>query len=161
MVNAQTAGMNYKGVGRRFLALVIDGIILFLVYYFFAKIFNITYVGGCNSSFKIGSVTTSIKGKVFHGLCGLSAFLYFVISFGYFIVLEWKFGGTLGKFATNIRVVKVDGENIDLKSSFIRNIMRIIDFLPVFYLLGAISVWVTKKKQRIGDILAKTVVVSK
>jgi len=60
-----------------------------------------------------------------------------------------------------MRVIKSTGESLDLKASLIRNVMRIVDFLPFFYLVGAISIWDSKTKQRVGDRLAKTVVVSK
>lgn len=60
-----------------------------------------------------------------------------------------------------MRVTKLTGERLDLKASSIRNVMRIVDFLPFFYLVGAISIWNSKIKQRIGDRIANTVVVSK
>jgi uncharacterized RDD family membrane protein YckC len=58
-----------------------------------------------------------------------------------------------------IRVATVDGSRISWGASIIRNILRIIDALPFFYLLGAILIWTSPQKQRLGDRVAKTVVV--
>lgn len=87
-------------------------------------------------------------------------FIYSFFILAYYVLMEWKIGGTIGKLLTGIRVIKTTGEPLDLKASLIRNILRIIDFLPLFYIAGVISIWTSEKKQRIGDRLAKTVVVS-
>ena len=161
IANAPASTLEYKGVGIRFFALIIDAIIFGILFWLFMKVFPSIYVGGCNSGFHIGSTVTINRNKIFHGLCGFSAQLYFLVIFTYYVLLEWKLGGTLGKLITGMRIVKTTGEPLDLKASLIRNIMRIVDFLPFFYLVGAISVWNSRIKQRVGDRLAKTVVVSK
>ncbi|MDD2487639.1 MAG: RDD family protein [Candidatus Gracilibacteria bacterium] len=153
--------LEYKGVGIRFLALIIDTILFGILFSQFMKLFGASYIGGCSSSASIGSSITVMGNKTFYGLCGFSAQLYFLVIFTYYVLFEWKFGGTIGKLITGMRVMKSTGEPLDLKDSLIRNIMRIIDFLPFFYLAGSISIWNSKTKQRIGDRLAKTVVVSK
>ena len=82
-----------------------------------------------------------------------------VLCLAYFILLEGMWGATLGKLATNLRVVReVDGEAIDWSAAIIRNLFRLIDGL-VLYLLGFIVICVTSKRQRIGDLVAGTVVV--
>jgi len=161
IVNTPVATLEYKGVGIRFFALIIDTIIFIILFWLFMKVFSGTYVGGCDSDFHIGSTVTINRNKTFYGLCGFSAQLYFLVIFAYYVLLEWKLGGTPGKLVTGMRVRKATGEPLDLKASLIRNVLRIVDFLPFFYLVGAISVWNSKPKQRVGDRLAKTVVVSK
>jgi uncharacterized RDD family membrane protein YckC len=161
IVNSPAATLEYKGVGIRFFALIIDTIILAVLFWLFTKIFSNTYIGGCDSSFHIGSTITINKNATFYGLCGFSAQLYSLVIFAYYVLLEWKLGGTLGKLITGMRAIKSTGEPLDLKASLIRNFMRIVDFLPFLNLVGAISIWNSKTKQRIGDRLAKTVVVSK
>ena len=161
IANTPTATLEYKGVGIRFFALIIDTIIFGILFWLFMKVFSGTYIGGCDSGFHIGSTVTINRNETFYGLCGFPAQLYFLAIFAYYVLLEWKLGGTLGKLATGMRVIKSTGESLDLKASLIRNVMRIVDFLPFFYLVGAISVWNSKTKQRVGDRLAKTVVVSK
>ncbi len=161
IANAPAAVLEYKDVGIRFFALIIDAIIFGILFWLFMKVFSGTYVGGCDSGFHIGSTITINRNETFYGLCGFPAQLYFLAILAYYVLLEWKLGGTLGKLITGMRVVKSTGEPLDLKASLIRNVMRIVDFLPFFYLVGAISVWNSKTKQRVGDRLAKTVVVSK
>jgi len=77
----------------------------------------------------------------------------------YFSYFEGTSGQTIGKKVTNIRVVKEDGSRCDFGSALVRNILRIVDHLPSLYILGIILVAATEKKQRLGDMLAKTIVV--
>ena len=130
-VSAQ-AEMQYVGVGPRFLALLIDAII-------------IGVVGG-------------ILGVIFRNSPGLSGGVTGLLTLAYFIVLEATQGATLGKMALGLRVTRTDGSPISLGESIIRNLLRIIDGLLV-YLVGAIFVWTSPLKQRLGDRVAHTVVV--
>jgi len=59
-------------------------------------------------------------------------------------------------------VVREDGAKIDYRDSTVRNILRIIDAIPYFipYLLGAILIWSSDRKQRLGDRVGRTIVVS-
>jgi uncharacterized RDD family membrane protein YckC len=59
-----------------------------------------------------------------------------------------------------LRVVNEDGGSIDWQASIVRNLLRIVDGLFI-YLVGAILVWTSDKKQRLGDRLAKTIVIKK
>jgi len=76
----------------------------------------------------------------------------------YMTVMETASGASLGKFALGIRVVRLDGQPVDGFTSFLRNILRAVDML-FFYLVGAIIVWNSPLKQRLGDKVAKTIVV--
>jgi uncharacterized RDD family membrane protein YckC len=60
--------------------------------------------------------------------------------------------------AMKLRVVRQDGAALDWQAAVVRNILRIIDGL-FFYLVGAIAVWISKSKQRLGDMAAHTIVV--
>jgi uncharacterized RDD family membrane protein YckC len=60
--------------------------------------------------------------------------------------------------AMKLKVVKEDGEKPDWQAAVVRNVLRIIDGF-FFYLVGAIVIWASKKKQRLGDMAAKTLVV--
>jgi uncharacterized RDD family membrane protein YckC len=83
-----------------------------------------------------------------------------VLPFLYFTFFEaYMDGQTVGKMLVKIKVVKEDGNPIDLVDALIRNILRIIDELPFLYLLGLVLIASSEKKQRLGDIVAKTVVV--
>lgn len=84
--------------------------------------------------------------------------LSFVVIFLYFIVMEALFGWTLGKLALGLEVVREDGSPCGLIPSLIRNIFRLVDWLPVCYVLGAFFMWTSPLKQRLGDRLAHTIV---
>ena len=132
--------MEPVGVFRRAVAVIIDGILLMIVGYALA-----TVMGGATASG--------------FDLQGGPAFLFFGIALGYYIVMEATTGQTLGKMAMKLKVVKKDGAKLDWQASIIRNLLRIIDGF-FFYLVGAIVVWVSKSKQRLGDMAASTIVVS-
>jgi hypothetical protein len=67
-------------------------------------------------------------------------------------------GRTPGKQAAGIRTVGLGGEPVRFIASAIRNMMRLVDFLPVFYLVGSISIVSTSRDQRLGDLAAGTLV---
>ena len=86
--------------------------------------------------------------------------LVFLVLFAYDIVFEtWNNGRTIGKLAAGIRVVRRGGQPVHFMASTVRNLVRIVDFLPLFYGIGMISVIVTKHNQRLGDLAAGTYVV--
>lgn len=83
----------------------------------------------------------------------------FLILIIYFIYFEYKFGQTLGKKILGIKVFMDDGKQLTLKASIIRNLLKLFDGYIFGGWLTLILVYVTPKKQRLGDILAHTVVV--
>ncbi|ETI68866.1 RDD family protein [Neobacillus vireti] len=84
----------------------------------------------------------------------------FIINWGYFFAFEFFSGGrTIGKKLIGIRVIQENGHSITLLSSFIRNLLRIIDTLPTAYFLGIIMVFFHSKHKRLGDLVAGTIVV--
>lgn len=86
--------------------------------------------------------------------------LNFAMFFGYYIVLEAIGAGqTLGKRAVGIRVVASDGSHAGWGRSVLRNLMRVIDWLPGFYGVGIVSLLTTREHRRLGDFVAGTVVV--
>jgi uncharacterized RDD family membrane protein YckC len=81
-----------------------------------------------------------------------------VFAFAYYFIMEGLFAGTLGKILLKICVLGDDGDPCSLTAAFIRNIIRFIDWLPVLYALGGLSVLASSKRQRLGDRIAKTIV---
>jgi uncharacterized RDD family membrane protein YckC len=136
------AGFDYQGIGSRLAAQIVDGIVLLVVFLLLgAAIF--------------GGFTFEVYGAEalsFQAVCALIGFLYF-------IVLEGVQGATLGKMAMKIRVVREDGSPCGLGPSIVRNILRIVDVLPFLYIVGMILIARSDQKQRLGDRVAKTVVV--
>jgi uncharacterized membrane protein SpoIIM required for sporulation len=85
----------------------------------------------------------------------------FVLQWGYFFISEGFFDGrTIGKRAMGLRVIGVGGTPITLQAAALRNLVRIIDFQPLgSSLVGLGLIALHAKSQRLGDILAGTVVV--
>ena len=131
--------MEPVGVGRRAVAIIIDSILLGIVAYL------------------VASVTGGTTAEGFQ-LSGAPAFLVFLVAMAYYVVMEKTSGATLGKMAMKLKVVKLDGAALDWQASIVRNILRIIDGF-FFYIVGAIAVWMSKSKQRLGDMAAHTIVV--
>jgi uncharacterized RDD family membrane protein YckC len=92
-------------------------------------------------------------------LRAIAAVLTFLVFFAYDIIFEsLNNGRTIGKLAAGIRVVGRDGEPVRFLASAVRNIARILDFLPLLYLIGTISIIATERGQRVGDLAAGTIV---
>jgi len=83
----------------------------------------------------------------------------FVGAFIYFWCCEAVWGQTLGKRLCDLRVVRRDGARLGSGGAFVRNLLRVVDWLPFFYVLGATVIWATPSNQRIGDIAARSTVV--
>jgi uncharacterized RDD family membrane protein YckC len=84
-----------------------------------------------------------------------------IIAFLYFTLLKGHYGQTVGKMAVKIKVVReADGAPIDYSEVAVRTILRFLDLIPFIipYLLGALLIWTSDKKQRLGDRVAHTVV---
>ena len=85
--------------------------------------------------------------------------LTLVAGLAYFVYTEGTSGQTLGKRAFGLVVVSKDGGPIDTGDALIRNVFRVVDALPAFFLLGAAVILVTERGQRVGDLVVETVVV--
>jgi len=93
------------------------------------------------------------------------AFLLFLLvqlaaEWSYFVVCEMLSGGrSLGKLAVGLRVVRDGGLPITFRASAVRNLLRIVDYLPTSYLVGLTSMVVSAEGKRLGDVAAGTLVV--
>jgi len=92
----------------------------------------------------------------------VKAVLFFVIYLAYFVVLEALWSRTLGKFFQGLVVRKQDGSRCDWKAALIRSATRIVEFNPLLMggLPAALVIMSNERRQRIGDLLAGTLVVS-
>jgi uncharacterized RDD family membrane protein YckC len=85
---------------------------------------------------------------------------WLMVSTGYGMVLEWFWRGqTLGKKILRLRVVDAQGLRLQFYQVFLRNILRAVDSLPLFYLLGGLVCLLSPRYQRLGDMAAGTVVI--
>jgi uncharacterized RDD family membrane protein YckC len=91
---------------------------------------------------------------------GAMALLMFALEWLYPTVFEARFhGATPGKRACKLAVLRDDGTPVDWGAAFIRNTVRFVDFLPLFYGAGILSMFLTRDGKRLGDLAAGTVVV--
>jgi uncharacterized RDD family membrane protein YckC len=85
---------------------------------------------------------------------------YFILTVGYFLSLEWIFRGqTPGKRVMKLRVVDADGLRLRFSQVVVRNLLRVVDALPLLYTVGGIALLLSPKLQRLGDIAANTIVI--
>ena len=142
--------MSYVGVGRRFVAIVIDWIV--------GALWTVPFS-------HVEHTTVTVGNTVVHGtnynLTGAPALVSLLLWLAYYTLMEGLLGATVGKFALGIRVVREDGSKVDLQAALVRSISRFVDAIPFFlpYLLGAIMIWTSPTRQRLGDRWAHTVVV--
>src|SRR5262245_3952710 len=92
----------------------------------------------------------------------LKALGFFLVYLAYFVVLEALWSRTFGKFFQGLVVRKLDGSRCDFKAALIRGALRIFEVNPLLFggLPAGLVIITSERKQRIGDILAGTLVVS-
>jgi len=101
-------------------------------------------------------VFNNLGSVVFYIVILPPALFYFL----YHPVLEIALKGrTPGKRAAGIRIVTLEGQTPDVSALLIRNIFRLVDSLPVFYVVGLICVLLSARQVRIGDMAAGTLLV--
>src|SRR5438067_5647286 len=83
-----------------------------------------------------------------------------LIAWLYFVLLEWLWNGqTIGKRFFGLRVISEDGEPARFVAVVVRNLVRVIDFLPALYGVGLVTLIVSSRPQRLGDYAGGTFVV--
>src|SRR5438046_8271992 len=106
------------------------------------------------------SFAASATGGVLYILGGFTLIVTAVLIWAYFILLEWLWNGqTIGKRAFRLRVINEDGSPAQFTAVLIRNLLRLVDFLPALYGLGVLVIVLSPKSQRLGDLAAGTYVV--
>jgi uncharacterized RDD family membrane protein YckC len=136
------------GVGSRFVAGVIDQLLRWSLLAALVALLAVVEVNLSGGDGLSGAGTVAV-------IVGI-----FFVQFGYDVLFEVLASGrTPGKRWTGLRVVKKGGTPIGFLASCLRNIMRIVDSLPGFYLVGILSVMFTASNQRLGDLAAGTIVV--
>ena len=92
---------------------------------------------------------------------GIFLIFLFVIEWFYPVLFELLMRGqTPGKKLLSIAVVNDDLSPVTLGTSLVRNLLRTVDFLPLFYLVGVITMLTNRRFQRLGDLAAGTLVIS-
>lgn len=145
--------MKYVGFGKRFLAYLIDGIVLSVVMF----VINLP-LSLLNLGLSFGGENAAAIGSVFTGVIsiGISVFVYLL----YFSLMESsKNQGTLGKMALNIKVVDEKGNKITFGRAVGRYFGKMLSSFTLG--IGYIMIAFTEKKQGLHDLIVKTYVVEK
>lgn len=142
---AVSVAYTIAGIGSRFVAALLDVVIQCVL-----LVLIITGIAGLSG----------LPGPARTVALVLLITLLFILFWGYYLLFEafWN-GQTPGKSAAHIRVLKTSGHPIGFAESAIRNLLRLVDFLPGFYALGVITMFVNRESRRLGDLAAGTVVV--
>jgi uncharacterized RDD family membrane protein YckC len=137
------------GIGSRFIAILVDSLILgaTLILLVFLAAFILPalgYFGSKSASWGIG----------------IFLLILFLLFWGYFALFEaFNNGRTPGKRVAKIRVIHQSGRGVNFAEALARNLVRIIDYLPGFYGVGIAAMFMSRQSQRLGDMVAGTLVV--
>ncbi|MGP8068430.1 MAG: RDD family protein [Candidatus Bathyarchaeia archaeon] len=126
-------------VGKRFAAGILDSIIIGVVW------FALVSVQHQNPT----SYTTRLT---------LNEAYLGILVFVYYFLQEGLFATTIGKTLLKLHVVDRSGDPCSFASSFKRNILRFVDWLPAIYILAVVIILASHERLRLGDIVAKTIV---
>jgi len=141
--------MKYAGLFRRFAALVIDFMILSAVFFPVTRIVKGVWIMSAGDHmWNYGLLITD-------PLC----IFFFIAIICYFISLEAYIGATLGKLAMGMRVIQIGGGRPGMLKSVLRNVLRVVDSLPAFNILGVALILTSHENARSGDRVAGTRVI--
>jgi uncharacterized RDD family membrane protein YckC len=140
-----TANVPLAAKGIRYLAILIDYLMYFLFYWLIAS--------------NYGTITTT-NNSISTEVNGFPAILCFV--FWFIIPLsEGVFSQSLGKFVCGIKVVDASYQKVKITQCIVRHLFDLVDFFPFIGIVGLSVSSSNKLKQRVGDLVAKTIVVTK
>jgi uncharacterized RDD family membrane protein YckC len=143
--------LDVAGLGTRALAYLVDFLILFLFWATVAFAHSLVSTGFLSLD-QLQSLQALVQ--------ALLVFAVFLVQWGYWVGFETLWAGrTPGKRALHIRVVKLDGSPVEFGDVALRNLGRVVDFLPLFYAVGLVAMTISPRSRRLGDLLAGTVVV--
>jgi uncharacterized RDD family membrane protein YckC len=141
--------MIYANLRDRFFALLLDFAIFCVVFFPTTRLVKGVWImAASDHRWQIGWFVSDPLCMVFLGLI-----------FVYFVALEGVFGQTIGKKIIGIKVVDKRQGSAGLRRAVLRNVLRLIDGLPAFSLLGVVLIVVTAERTRVGDIIAGTRVI--
>ncbi len=147
-------GYRVAGIGSRFLAAIIDSVLIVVL----EVVVNVAMLLVARFVFNFSFASGDSSGLAW--LLGLFGLIAFAFLWGYYIFFELLWNGqSPGKRRMGLRVLRLDGTPITLSESIIRNLVRLVDFLPAYYGVGVVVMFVNSQARRLGDLAAGTVVV--
>lgn len=142
------------GIGSRFLAVFADTVLQVLVYLAVVLIFWLIV----SAAPKTAAGQLSRSGEKW--LVAVIIIIHFLMYWGYFALFEaFKNGQTPGKMLFKLRVIQDSGRQITFFESMTRNLIRVVDLIPGFYLAGVVTMLCNLQHKRLGDLAAGTLVV--
>jgi len=141
--------LEYAGLGRRFLALLVDLLLFCAVFFPVTRLVKGVWLMAPNDHNWVNGWF------IFDPLC----LIFLVIMALYMILLEGLLGATVGKWVCGLRVIRVGGGRPGLWKGFVRNILRFVDSLPTLNILGVILIVRSPVRARFGDRVAGTRVI--
>ncbi len=146
-------------IGNRFLAAAIDH----FIQYFSIGVVVYIFLTAAGFGSELG-IVEGVQSEMPKWTIAIMIFVLFLLFTGYFIFFEWLWDGqTPGKRLLKLRVIRDDGRPITLWEAIARNLLRVFDAAPGFfvpiYSVGLIVIFLSGRDQRVGDIFAGTVVI--
>jgi uncharacterized RDD family membrane protein YckC len=141
--------LEYVGLGRRFLALLVDLLLFCAVFFPVTRLVKGVWLMAPNDHNWVNGWF------IFDPLC----LIFLVVMALYMILLEGLLAATVGKWVCGLRVVRTDGGKPGLWKGFVRNVLRAVDSLPTLNILGVILILRSRERARFGDRIAGTRVV--
>jgi uncharacterized RDD family membrane protein YckC len=154
-------GYAVAGIGSRFIATLIDSFILGVLLIGLNIVIAVALAALSENASSFDQNLGSPEDNWVAGLLiAIYALLNFAIWWGYYMLFEWIWHGqTIGKRTARIRVVRVDGAPLSFVPVAVRNLVRIIDFMPFGYGVGVVTMFCNSQSRRLGDFAAGTLVV--
>jgi uncharacterized RDD family membrane protein YckC len=144
-------GYQIAGIGSRFLASLLDTLIVGLLQIVILVVLTLVIRAFDSSAF-----ADQISAWVY-AIFGLVAAIFY---WGYYVFFELLWNGqSPGKRWVGLRVIRSDGTPITISEALIRNLARLVDFLPAAYGIGIVTMFIDKQSRRLGDLAAGTLVV--
>jgi uncharacterized RDD family membrane protein YckC len=141
--------MPLAGIGSRFIAILVDSLILGFAFF----ILGVLAAMIVPALHLFGDVSANWA-------VGIILLIVFLLLWGYFVLFEaFSSGRTPGKRVAKIRVIHQSGRGINFVEALARNLVRFVDFLPSFYAVGIVVIFLSRRNQRLGDMVAGTLVV--
>lgn len=149
---ADADGPERCGVGIRGVAMAVDSIVWFALF-----LLATTAVGAVTG--QLERTADGLNADLTGGPALAGMVVWLALGIGYHTVLEWQYGQTIGKRLVAIRVMHETGQPLNLRASALRNILRLVDWLPLLYLVGSAAILISDKQRRVGDQIGNTKVV--
>ncbi|MEB3355851.1 MAG: RDD family protein [Synechococcales bacterium] len=144
------------GIGNRAFALLIDYPLWFITWAGFLVLWSFVSSEVVNLVVRVTGNADTVE----LWLAAIALLVLFVLYVGYFILFEtlWQ-GQTPGKRLAKIRVIRADGRPVGLTQATLRALLRPLDDFPFLGIVGGLLIFFSKREQRLGDLLAGTLVI--